>query len=106
MVFLIVLLSPFGPIAVTSIIFWLLPIVVVVEKSPLPDGVITSSEESVITATTASLDVFPEIVTILLFVTSSSLGVLSVKKIEEIGVGVIFFIGIIFVLDGGGVFVA
>lgn len=41
-VFVVITLSPFGPMAVISIIFWPSLMLIVVEKSPFWEGVIIS----------------------------------------------------------------
>lgn len=78
----------------------------VVEKSPLLPGVITSSNESVITITTALLVDFPDMIKILLVTTSSSFGLSTVKKIDGAGVGEGEAKEITLVLEGVMVFVA
>ena len=104
-VLLIVALSPFGEIAITSIMFCPSEIEAVSVKSPFEDGVITSSNVSVMTATTALLFVLPDIIKILLVTTSSSFGRSKVKKIDGAGIGVGVVKEITFVLEGAAIFV-
>lgn len=103
---MIVTLSPFGAIDIISITFSPLPIFTVVEKLPLAAGVITSSEEAVITVITALVEVFPDKAKTLLLTTSSSFGLSIVKNIEGIGVRVGETILTVFVFEGAIVFVA
>lgn len=105
-VFVVVTLSPFGAIAITSKRFSPSSRLTVVEKSPVADGTITSSEEPVITVTTALLAVFPETINTLLLTTSSSVGWSNVKETDEEPVGVGVVREIVLVLVSGTVFVA
>lgn len=99
------MLSPFGEIAITSRIFCPSLRLTVVEKSPFAEGVITSSEESVITVTTALLWVFPDMTKTLPLTTASSFGRSSVKEMVggDVGAGEVKEIVLVLVL--GTVFV-